>query len=78
MTETDATTGVPYNLVETHLYVGSEPLATDGNENYTVAPGQYPTIHDELANVSSDSYTVTVSGDIYVVAHATVAGFPSE
>ena len=78
MTETDATTGVPYNLVETHLYVGSKPLAIDGNGNYTVAPGQYPTIHDELANVSSDSYTVTVSGDIYVVAHATVAGFPSE
>ena len=66
-----------YNMVETHLYVGNEPLARNGE--YTVAPGQYPTIHGELANVTSDSYTVSgLSGDIYVVAHATVAGFPSE
>jgi len=79
MTETDATTGLAYNLVETHLYVGSEILAKDVNGAYTVAPGQYPTIHDELANVLSDSYTISgLSGDIYVVAHATVAGFPVE
>jgi len=79
MTEADTTTGVAYNMVETHLYVGSEPLAPDGNGNYTVAPGQYPNVHDELANVVTDGYTITgLSGDVYVVAHATVAGFPSD
>lgn len=32
-----------------------------------------------LANVTSDSYTISgLSGDIYVVAHATVVGFPVE
>ena len=78
MTEVDADTGVAYNLVETHLYIGSEPLPRNGDD-YTVAPGQYPTIHGDLENVASDTYTVSgLSGDIYVVAHATVAGFPSE
>jgi hypothetical protein len=76
MTETDIDTGLPYTMVETHLYVGSEILPTNNGE-FTVAPGQYPTIHDELDNVTSDSYTISgLSGDIYVVAHATVAGFP--
>jgi hypothetical protein len=68
-------TDSPYTMVETHLYVGSDILATN-NGDYTVAPGQYPTIHGELGNITSDSYTVSgLSGDIYVVAHATVAGF---
>jgi hypothetical protein len=74
---TNPDTDLLYTMVETHLYVGSEILATDVNGDFTVAPGQYPTIHDELANVTSDSYTISgLSGDIYVVAHATVAGFP--
>jgi len=72
----DPSTGLPYTMVETHLYVGSDILAKN-NGDYTVAPGQYPTIHGELANVTSDSYTISgLSGEIYVVAHATVAGFP--
>lgn len=78
MTATDSTTLTPYNLVETHLYVGSEPLARD-NGSYTVSPGQYPTIHEGLNGATSDTYTITgLSGDIHVVAHATVSGFPSE
>lgn len=73
---TNPSSGLPYKLQETHLYVGSAPLATNNGE-YTVAPGQYPTIHGELKGVSSDSYTVTgLSGPIHVVAHATVSGFP--
>jgi len=75
---TDPNTGLPYTMVETHLYVGSEILASNNGE-FTVAPGQYPTIHDELANVTSDTYTVSgLGGEIYVVAHATVAGFPTD
>ncbi len=66
----------PYVLEETHLYIGSDILAEDVNGNPTVAPGQYPTIHDNLGGVGSDSYTVTgLSGAINVVAHVTVAGF---
>ncbi|ADE15573.1 hypothetical protein Nhal_2488 [Nitrosococcus halophilus Nc 4] len=65
----------PYTLVETHLYIGSDYLPKNNGE-YTVAPGQYPNIHSELANVYEDIYMVTnLSGDIYVVAHGTVAGF---
>lgn len=64
-----------YVLDETHLYVGSEPLARDVNNEYTVAPGQYPVQHD-LTNATTDSDTVTgLSGSVYVVAHA-VVGFP--
>lgn len=77
MTGSDAITGLAYNMVETHLYVGGEPLARSNGE-YTVAPGQYLAIHSELNNVATDSYTITgLSGEVYVVAHATVAGFPS-
>jgi len=64
-----------YVMDETHLYVGSEPLARDVNNEYTVAPGQYPAQHD-LTRATSDSYAVSgLSGAIYVVAHA-VVGLP--
>jgi len=67
-----------YKLEETHLYVGSTKYVpfTKGNKiNYTVAPGQYPTIHD-LTGASSDTYTVTLptSGTIYLIAHSVVSG----
>lgn len=66
----------PYYMDENHLYVGNEILARDVNGNFTVAPGQYPTIHDDLKGATSDSYIIEkLSGDIYVVAHATVCGF---
>ena len=65
----------PYGLTETHLYIGNDILPSK-NGDFTVAPGQYPTIHDELASASSDSYTIGgLSGNIYLVAHATVDGF---
>lgn len=66
----------PYYMDENHLYVGNEILARDVNGDFTVAPGQYPTIHNELNGATSDSYIIEgLSGDIYVVAHATVCGF---
>jgi len=72
----DMTDGSPYYMDENHLYVGNEILARDVNGDYTVAPGQYPTIHDELNGATSDSYIIEgLSGAIYVVAHATVCGF---
>lgn len=57
---------------ETHLYVGNDPLASNNGE-YTVAPGQYPYKND-LGGASFDTYTIDVTGDIYVVAHAVVCG----
>jgi hypothetical protein len=63
-----------YYMDEVHLYVGNEILARDVNGDYTVAPGQYPYIDDDIA---TNEYTFTVdglSGDIYVVAHAVVVG----
>ena len=65
----------PYGLTETHLYIGSGLLASNNGE-FTVAPGQYPDVHDDLGSVLSDSFVVTgLSGEIFVVAHATVDGF---
>jgi hypothetical protein len=62
-----------FTMDESHLYVGSEPLARNNGE-YTVAPGQYPYIHD-LTNATSDTYTISgLTGEIYVVAHAVVCG----
>jgi len=73
----DMTAGSDYYMDENHLYVGNEILPRDVNDEYTVAPGQYPTIHDELKGATSDNYTIEgLSGDIYVVAHAAVCGFP--
>lgn len=66
-----------YSLTESQFYVGYDPLPGKLNGGNNSVPGQYGNIHDELANVTSDSYTNSVlSGTIYVVAHATVAGFP--
>lgn len=69
----------PYTLQETHLFVGHELLARDENGVFTVAPGQYPESHEGLDGAISDSYTITgVSGDIYIVAHATVYAVTSQ
>lgn len=63
-----------YTMDVTHLYVGTEPLPKNKKGNFTVSPGQYPYSHD-LEDATSDSYTVSISGDyIYVVAHAVVCG----
>jgi hypothetical protein len=63
-----------YTMDEVHLYVGNEILARDVNGDYTVAPGQYPYIDDDI---DTNEYTFMVyglAGDIYVVAHAVVVG----
>ncbi|NOQ13735.1 MAG: hypothetical protein GQ583_04545 [Methyloprofundus sp.] len=73
------TAGSPYYMDENHLYVGNDILARDVNNEFTVAPGQYPTIHDDLNGATTDSYTIGgLSDNIYVVAHAVVCGFPAE
>lgn len=64
-------------LQETHLYVGNDPypLQKRGKNNYvpTVAPGQYPYKHDDLDNVTMDSYTVDdLEGEIYIITHGVI------
>jgi len=62
-----------WQMTETQLYVGNEllPLFKQGkNLLPTVAPGQYPYIHGTLENPSMDTYTVNITGPIYVIAHA--------
>jgi hypothetical protein len=68
----------PNNLKETHVYVGNEILPRN-NGFFTVAPGQYPQIQEGLNGSQYSSYTFTdLSGEVYVVAHATVCGFPEK
>ena len=51
-------------LKATHLYADDASVTT-------TAPGQYGHLHEDLANVTSDSYTLSVTGSpLYVVAHA--------
>ncbi|MDP3436546.1 MAG: hypothetical protein Q8S04_04835 [Bacteroidales bacterium] len=65
----------PYKLKEAHLYAGNSVLPVNKQEKYVTAPGQYPNV-DSTLDSSSHSYNVTgLSGQIYIVAHATVSGF---
>lgn len=62
-----------FTMDETQLYVGNDILPD--NDGYTVAPGQYGNIHDELNGATTDTFVITgLSGEIYVVAHAVVCG----
>lgn len=63
-----------FTMDEAQLYVGNEPLARDVNDEYIVAPGQYPIVEDDLNGATTATYTVNVSGDIHVVVHAVVCG----
>ena len=65
----------PYMLEEVHVYVGNDILATN-NGDFTIAPGQYPDIASDLGGISSYTFNLSgYSGDVYLVAHATVSGF---
>jgi len=65
----------PYKLEEAQLYLGTDVLPMD-NGSYTVAPGQYTYNAGELTSVTTYTFNGTgLSGDIYMVAHATVSGF---
>ncbi len=72
----------PYFLNEAHIYIGPEPLPKNQKGEYTVAPGRYPEVHNELGDNTAGvrnlkSLPVTVEGDTaYVIVHAVVCGFP--
>ncbi|MEY3405653.1 MAG: hypothetical protein RL161_1083, partial [Bacteroidota bacterium] len=72
--------GLPYSLREIHLYAGNNlfPVIQNGQQvgQYTIAPGKFP---HKAGNLTGPSYSLTVnnlSGDIYIIAHAVVHGFP--
>jgi hypothetical protein len=65
-----------YKMDEVHFYAGNEILPRDNGE-FTVAPGQYPNIAEDLAADFTTAYTWEInwdSGDFYIVAHAVVCG----
>jgi hypothetical protein len=77
---TDPATGVPYSLREVHAYAGNDlfPKISNGAQqgDFTIAPGKYPV---KAGSLNTQSYSVTVSGlsgDIYIIAHSVVHGFP--
>lgn len=75
ITEQSFFTNALYTLLETHLYVGSDPYPQMKNNKYTVAPGQYGNqkSHD---NITEYTYEISgLSGDIYFIAHSVVNGF---
>lgn len=64
----------PYKLGEVHLYVGNDLFATDKQGEFTLAPGQYP-LQETFNNLTTTSHSfnsISVTGEIYVVAHAVV------
>ena len=66
----------PYYMTENHLYVGNEILPRDVNGDFTIAPGQYDSLHEGLVDSTDNTHWIeSLSGDIYVVAHANVCGF---
>lgn len=72
-TVSSAAAAAGWGIDELHLYVGLAPLPLDVNGDFTVAPGQYTIIKDHVEDFLNDTITLgPFTGDIYVVAHATV------
>ena len=61
-------------MKDNHVYVGNDILARNNQGFYTVAPGKYPSVNDDPDTIT-ETVSFAVSGDIYVVSHATVCGF---
>jgi hypothetical protein len=65
-----------YVLRETHLWIGSEMLARDRALELSIAPCDYPFIHENLDGAIWDQFVITgLSGDINMVAHAVVCSY---
>jgi hypothetical protein len=78
MTEVDPTTHVGYSMDVAHLYVGNDMLPVDKKGRPRVAPGKYPYDSGDITGAIGHTFTVEgLSGNIYVVAHTDVSGFPA-
>jgi hypothetical protein len=63
-----------FTMSEVHVYAGTDPLPIGQNGNYTVAPGQF-IVREFSTELNTYSVTVSsLSGEIYVAAHAVVWG----
>ena len=63
-----------YVMTEAHLYVGCDPFPTKGR-SYTVAPGHYTFVQDNLNNLTSfqiGPIDVSSLDSIHIIAHAVV------
>lgn len=67
-------TNTPFTLSEVQFYAGCELLPRDRNGFNTVAPGQYPYVHDDFTPTNSYSGSLTLGescpNGVYVVAHS--------
>ena len=60
-----------YFLEEVHIYVGNEILPRDHKDRFTVSPGQFPHVNENLNGATTYSYTFTnLTGGVFVIAHA--------
>lgn len=80
LTGSNPSTGLPYTLREVHLYAGNKffPVILNGSQagDYTIAPGKYPYKSGGLNNQTFNVTVPNLTGDIYIIAHAVVHGFP--
>ena len=71
-TTTAAYTLLPgFTMSETALYVGNEILPKVGAD-YTIDPAMYPNIHKSLGAATTDTYSVSASGNIYIIGYALI------
>ena len=62
-----------YGFSETHFYVGNEKYPRKNNGQFTVAPGKYTEIHEDLDGTNFDEYLIeNIEGEIYFIVHAVV------
>lgn len=59
-----------YSMDKTALYIGNEMLPKDGGA-YTINPDKYPYKHT-LSGATTDTYSVSATGDIYLIGYANI------
>ena len=63
-----------FALTNVHLYAGNEVLYRNKKGEYSITPGQSPWVDEDL-DLNTYEYTFSdLSGNIYIIAHATVCG----
>jgi hypothetical protein len=69
-----------YDSVEGGWVMGETHVYASADEPDTIAPGQYGNMDGDLTDAVSDTYVLSLSGDlIYLIAHAVVCPVtPSE
>lgn len=59
-----------YTMDKTSLYIGNNMLPMDGGI-YTIDPSKYPFRHN-LADAATDSYSVSATGNVYIIGYANI------